>query len=437
MFARVIGRASSLRSRAIKTATFGIGVAAVGWVGCHGTHHHHHHDDHHDHDHQNAFDRLERLKREVAQLQQDAQAALRAYEESHQFTPYSGQGDMVFSWSRELTAAFPEDAKQFEKDMHGGFSEDPQTGVVYTGIPGYGLCTISPDLKTWTTVGNDPRLKDNIHGIVVFNHKGQTRVALAQNEHERVLIVDTDGQVVQELGQPKGGEFSYDEANAYYSNRPRRQLPWDKPHTPAFAVTDVTFLDGLLYAVAGYCEGDFVVTAREEDGKFVWGPLAWGGKGNAPGKFQTAHGIFAHNDHIYVANREAHQVIEFTKTGQLVRCLPDIPESARICNVARSDNYFIMNALEPIQHTPAKTASIYAHTGEHLASTIQPGELGVPILKHLHHTWPHYVTNPDGSRTLHLLLHGWSAGKYAVLKHEPEAQAVPPNGWDRAQDPLK
>ena len=35
--------------------------------------------------------------------------------------------------------------------------------------------------------------------------------------------------------------------------------------------------------------------------------------------------------------------------------LPDMPASARICNVARADNYFVMNALEPIQHTPAKS----------------------------------------------------------------------------------
>ena len=40
---------------------------------------------------------------------------------------------------------------------------------------------------------------------------------------------------------------------------------------------------------------------------------AWGGKGDEPGKFQTAHGIFAYDGNIFVANREASQVIEFTK----------------------------------------------------------------------------------------------------------------------------
>lgn len=50
-------------------------------------------------------------------------------------------------------------------------------------------------------------------------------------------------------------------------------------------------------------------------------------------------------------------MIEFTPEGKLVRCLPDIPDTARICNIARADNYFVFNALEPIQHTPAKVTS--------------------------------------------------------------------------------
>lgn len=354
----------------------------------------------------------------------------------------TGQGDAVFSWSVELTDAFPEDAKPFEKDMHGGFNEDADTGIVYTGIPGYGLCSISPDLKTWTRLGTDERLKSNIHGIVCFKHGGQTRLALAQNEASRVLIVSLDGAVLQELGQPNGGEFDFDEANMYYSHTPTLQVPWgdrDGRHVPAFACTDVTYHDGRLYVVTGYCQGDFVLTATEENGQWKWGPIAWGGKGSAPGKFNTAHGIFAHDGSIFVANREAHQVIEFTPTGKLLRCLPDIPDGARICNVSRAERegWYVMNALEPIRHTPAKTAPIYAHSGERLLSTIEPGELGIPVLKHLHHCWPHYVPGADGGRgVLHLLVHGWSAGKYAVLKHEPGGLPSTPASWNRTSEPL-
>jgi len=350
----------------------------------------------------------------------------------HDVKQTTGQGEAVFSWDKELTDAFPKDAKQFEKDLHGGFNEDPETGIVYTGIPGYGLCTISPDLKTWALLGDDPRLKGNIHGIVVFKHNGVTSIAVAQNNESRVLIIDLKGNVKQQLDAPKGGEFNFGEANAYYSERPTKCVPWGTPHQAAFACTDVTYLDGKLYVVTGYCPGDFVLTATQNyDGDWKWGPIAWGGKGESAGKFNTAHGIFAYDDHIFVANREAHQVIEFTKTGQLIRCLPDIPESARICNVARADNYFVMNALEPIKATPAKTAAVYAHTGERLLSTIEPGDLGIPVLKHLHHVWPHYITGNDGKRTLYLLLHGWSSGKFAVLKHEPLGVPTPPNSWGK------
>ena len=66
-------------------------------------------------------------------------------------------------------------------------------------------------------------------------------------------------------------------------------------------------------------------------GDRAWGPTAWGGKGTERGRFSTAHGVFAHDGHIFVANREAHQVLEFTPEGSLVRAMPDLPHNARIC----------------------------------------------------------------------------------------------------------
>jgi hypothetical protein len=75
----------------------------------------------------------------------------------------------------------PEDALEFEEGMHGGFNEDVNTGIVYTGIPGYGLCEISRDLKTWKRIGTDPLLKCNIHGLVVFDFDGDTLIAMTLN----------------------------------------------------------------------------------------------------------------------------------------------------------------------------------------------------------------------------------------------------------------
>jgi hypothetical protein len=85
----------------------------------------------------------------------------------------------------------------------------------------------------------------------------------------------------------------------------------------------------------------------------------------------------------------------------------------------------------------AQTAPIFAHSGERLLSVIEPGDLGIPVLKHLHHVWPHYVTDPKTKkRTLYLLVQGWSRGKFAVLKHVPGGKPSKPNTWNRTQEPL-
>ena len=123
---------------------------------------------------------------------------------------------------------------------------------MYTGIPGAGLFAISRDLETWSLLGTDDRLKSNIHGLCCFEQGGEKRIALAQNDEQRVLILDaTDGKVLQVLGQPRGGEFKgCAEANGYYSARRSHVKGDGNPNV--FSVTDVTFLEGKLYVVTGY-----------------------------------------------------------------------------------------------------------------------------------------------------------------------------------------
>ena len=317
----------------------------------------------------------------------------------------TGQGDFVFSWDQELTAAFPEGAREFEINMHGGFNEDPETNIVYTGIPGYGLCAISSDLTQWTRIGTDERLKDNIHGIVFFIHNGKKRLAVAQ-EGKRVLVLDLEGNIISEILKPTGNEFEFEEANAFFSSEDSN-----------FGITDVTYLNGIIYTSHGYSKGDFVLTIEEKDGNWGWGSLAWGGKGENPGQFKTAHGIYAHEGFILVANREAHQVIRFTKDGEFVETFHDIPAGSRICNVSFKAEHYFFNALEAIDSTQ-KSAPIYTHTGEELVSTIVPGDLEIPVLTNIHHVWPHFVEGENGAKTLYLLVHGWNKGKFAVLKME-------------------
>ena len=315
----------------------------------------------------------------------------------------TGQGEFVFSWDQKLTSAFPNDAKEFEPKMHGGFNEDPETGIVYTGIPGYGLCSISPDLTKWSTIGTDPRLKDNIHGIVFFIHKGKKYLAAAQ-EGKRVLVLTLDGKIVSEIVKPTGNEFKFAEANTFFGSKDSN-----------FGVTDVTYLKGTLYVTHGYSKGDFVMTIKEKNGVWSWGKLAWGGKGDKPGQFQTAHGIYAHEGHLLVANRAAGQVVQFTKKGKYVKIFDGIPVGSLVCNVAYKSEHYFLNALSAIGNQ--KSAPIYVHTGEKLVSTVIPGDLDIPVLTNIHQVWPHIVTE-NGSKQLYLLVHGWNKGKFAVLKME-------------------
>jgi len=331
-----------------------------------------------------------------------------AHTQSDQITKQAklvtGQGEFVFSWDQDLTAAFPKDAVEFEPGMHGGFNEDPETGVIYTGIPGYGLCAISPDLTKWTSLGTDERLKDNIHGIDLFVHKGVKHLALAQ-EGKRVLVLTLDGNIVSEISKPTGNEFKFAAANEFYSSEDSN-----------FGVTDVTYLKGTIYVAHGYSKGDFVLTIKEKGGVWSWGKLAWGGKGDNPGQFQTAHGIYAHDNHILVANRAAGQVVKFTKKGEFVEIFNDIPKGSLVCNVSYKSEHFFFNALKAIDDQ--KSAPIYAHTGNKLVSTIIPGDLDIPILTNIHQVWPHFVEAENGSKHLYLLVHGWNKGKFAVLKLE-------------------
>ncbi|MEM8525074.1 MAG: hypothetical protein AAGG68_10540 [Bacteroidota bacterium] len=344
---------------------------------------------HHDHSHTNNHHHGE---------------ALPTVSDNDQFKLKTGQGDFVFSYEETLTAAFPEDAKEFELQMHGGFNEDPETGIIYTGIPGYGLCEISPDLKEWKKIGSDERLKDNIHGIVFFVHKGKKHLAVAQ-EGKRVLILNLDGTIVSDVLKPKGVEFDFVPANDFF-----------KSGDSNFGVTDVTYLDGTIYVAHGYSKGDFVLTIEEKEGSWDWGRLAWGGKGKAPGQFQTAHGIYAYEGHILVANRAAGQVIKFRKDGAFVEMFEDIPEGSLVCNVSYKEEHFFFNALRAVGDT--KSAPIYAHTGKELVSTIIPGDLDIPVITNIHHVWPHQVIEEDGTKQLYLLVHAWNKGKYAVLKLE-------------------
>ena len=91
-----------------------------------------------------------------------------------------------------------------------------------------------------------------------------------------------DGEIVSEVLKPTGNEFKFEKANQFFTSEDSN-----------FGVTDVTYLMGTIYVAHGYSKGDFILTIVENNGIWSWGNLAWGGKGDNPGQFKTAHGVYA------------------------------------------------------------------------------------------------------------------------------------------------
>lgn len=68
-----------------------------------------------------------------------------------------------------------------------------------------------------TRIGDDERLKKKIHEIVFFVHERERFLALAQNNDERLLVVDMHGEVKLELANAHGTEFTLPEVIGYYT----------------------------------------------------------------------------------------------------------------------------------------------------------------------------------------------------------------------------
>ena len=256
----------------------------------------------------------------------------------------------------------------FESRMHGGFNEDPETGIVYTGIPGYGLCSISPDLKKWATIGTDERLKDNIHGIV-FLFTEEKYLAVAQ-EGKRVLVLTLDGKIVSEILKPTGNEFKFAEANKFFASKDSN-----------FGVTDVTYLEGTLYVAHGYSKGDYILTIEENNGTWTWGDLAWEKKETTRAVHNSAWAVYAHKNHILLLTVRRDRWSSLQK-GVYVDIFDDIPEGSLVCNLSYKSEHYFLNALQAIGNQ--KSAPIYVHTSKNLTSTIVPGDLEIPDLTNIH-----------------------------------------------------
>ncbi len=120
-----------------------------------------------------------------------------------------------------------------------------------------------------------------------------------------VVKLDRDGNELLTLGTPgEAGEWN-EATGSHRLNQPN----------------DVAIADnGDIFVVQGHTPGsggDARVLRFGEDGTFI---DSWGGKGDAPGQFQVAHGIdIDANGQLWVADRENQRIQVFQPDGTFVR----------------------------------------------------------------------------------------------------------------------
>ena len=125
------------------------------------------------------------------------------------------------------------------------------------------------------------------HGIFVTP---EDEIFLVDRDAHEILKFDSDRNVTARLGN---GES------------PSLHSPFNHPADLAVAA------NGEIFVADGY--GNSRVHRFAPDGRLI---LSWGTRGDGPGQFTTPHGIWVHDDKVYVCDRENNRVQVFTVDGE-------------------------------------------------------------------------------------------------------------------------
>ncbi len=325
----------------------------------------------------------------------------------HAVAGISGQGMMRF---RVLytSSSLPEEARKVLVKAHGGFAVDRRTGrgETYFALPGAGILQISSDLKTIRLLPTAPPMKEvNLHDTTIWYdpENGDPYLVFPANDAGKVFTTTLDGKLLNTLDKPTGDEdFEYREIDDYFRGGGN------------FAPTDVEYLDGLYYVTTGYSNLDFVLTAKiisTSPFDAVWNALAFGGKGDAPDQFRTAHGITVvpGTKEFDISDRPNSQIKRFSRYGHYLGTLK-MPAGALPCDIDFLPPYAIVAALDGPD--PNKGAPIYILEGGELISTIMPKEdLGLENFKHNHNA----VLRKIGGK-YYIIAQAWNPGDFAILE---------------------
>lgn len=322
-------------------------------------------------------------------------------------TGISGQGKMKF---KVLYASnhLPAEAQKALVNAHGGFAVDRRPGKeeTYFALPGAGILQISADLRTINLIDTpDEMRKVNLHDTTIwYDTDGTPYLTFPANDAGRIFTTSLEGKLVQTLDAPTAAiDFEQPEVHDYFQGG------------GTFAPTAVEYLDGVYYVTTGYSTLDYVLTARVTRGKrfeAAWNDLAFGGKGNAPGKFGTAHGITIPPGKVRldIADRPNSRLERFTRYGHYLSSLA-MPAGSLPCDINYLDQqYSVVPALDGPD--TKKGAPIYILDNETLVSTIMPKEdLGLQNFKHSHNA----ALRKIGTK-FYIIAQAWNPGDFSILE---------------------
>ncbi|MGO8786404.1 MAG: hypothetical protein ACLQVL_03340 [Terriglobia bacterium] len=319
----------------------------------------------------------------------------------------SGQGELKFK-VRYTSDHLPPEAQKVLKDAHGGFAVDRRPGKeeTYFALPGAGILQISADLKTINLLDTpDEMRKVNLHDTNIWYGKdGSPHLVFPANNEGWIFTTRLDGKLVHKLNAPTADDkFEQQEVHDYLLGGGN------------FSPTAVEYLEGLYYVTTGYCNLDYVLTARvnpDQQFEATWNDLAWGGKGNGIGQFGTGHGITKPPGMVRldVADRPNSRFERFTRYGHYLSSLP-MPSGSLPCDINYLDQtYSVVPALDGPDKS--KGAPIYILQNEKLVSTLMIKEdLGLPNFVHIHNA----AIRKIGSK-LYIFALAWNPGDFAILE---------------------
>lgn len=360
-------------------------------------------------------DQLEQDGTHVITLAQQTSSA----EASSPADGLSGQGELKF---RVLHTSdhLPEVARRVIERAHGGFAVDRREGrgEIYFALPEAGILQIGKDFGLIRMLSTPPEVREtNMHNTTVwFDAEDNGYLAFPANDAGMVFTTSMDGSLKHSLGTPTSEiAFDADAVNRYFSENGR------------FVPTDVEYVGGKYFVTTGYSKLDYVLSAdvtitkpnpasesASQAGPSVsaaWTPLAFGGKGDAPGQLGTGHGVTLAPDGttLLVADRPYAEIDQFSQSGEYTGTV-NLPKGSFPCDIDFEAGYAVVGCL----HGPdrSKGAPIYILRDDKVVSTIMPKEeLGLKNFQHIHNA---VLVERKGK--LYIIAQAWNPGDFAILE---------------------